>query len=200
MVRPPLTRGLVIGSALELADREGLQSVSMRRLAAELGVEAMSLYHHVADKSDLLDALVDAVLDEMELPRSGAWRDRVAAISQELRRVCLAHEAIQPLVMSRGLRRDSVLRPADALLGALRAGGMDEADSVRAFWTVLAFVTGSIACQLSERPDGGAPTCVVPPETSSYTNVDAVAATLFTCDFDAQFSFGLHALIRSISD
>src|ERR671935_1779864 len=66
--RPRLTRELVLETAIRLADEGGIESLTMRKLAGELGVEAMSLYNHVANKGDLVDAIVDVVLSEVELP------------------------------------------------------------------------------------------------------------------------------------
>ena len=202
--RPALTRARVVAAALELADQEGLERLSMRRLATELGVEAMSLYHHVADKSDLYDAMVGAVLDEVELPIDGTWAERVEAIAGELRRVSLAHSHAHQLVLTRGFRVPAVLRPADALLEALRSSGMSDAEAVRGFWTLLSYVMGSVGCQLAEQPaDGedpdGADTCaagVVPP---AYPNVEAVADLLFVCDFDAQFEHGVATVLSSLT-
>ena len=75
--RPALSRARVLEAAVALADDQGLEALSMRRLGAELGVEAMSLYNHVADKDDLLDGLVDLVVSEFDSPRAAqgeAWR------------------------------------------------------------------------------------------------------------------------------
>ena len=73
--RAQLTRQRVVAAAVELADRDGIESISMRRLAQELGVEAMSLYTHVRNKDDLLDGMVDAVISEIPLSAGGAdWK------------------------------------------------------------------------------------------------------------------------------
>jgi len=201
--RPALTRERIVGAALELVDRDGLERLSMRRLATELGVEAMSLYHHVADKSDLYDALVGAVLDKMVLPTAGTWAYRVEQIAAELRRVSLGHPRVYPLVLTRGFRVPAVLRPADALLAALRSGGLDDADAVRAFWTLLSYVTGSVACQLAEQPvatdDADSGSCEPDFVAPSYPDVEAVAELLFVCDFDAQFDHGVATVLRSLA-
>ena len=70
--RIPLNKQRVLGAAVALADRGGVRSLSMRKLAHELGVEAMSLYHHVANKDDILDGIVDVVFSEIELPSDDA--------------------------------------------------------------------------------------------------------------------------------
>ena len=86
--RPPLTREQVLQAALALADAGGIASLSMRKLGVELGVEAMSLYHHVANKEEMLDAMVDAVFAEIELP--GPPTSRLA------RRRCAGRGALGP--------------------------------------------------------------------------------------------------------
>ena len=76
--RPGLTRSAVVATAVALADEDGLPAVSMRAIAGRLGVEAMSLYHHVPNKDALLDAMVDLVFDEFHAPAgSGPWRDEL---------------------------------------------------------------------------------------------------------------------------
>ena len=80
--RPRLSRDLVLHTALQLADRDGIQALSMRKLAQALGVEAMSLYHHVASKVELLDSLIDLVFAEIDLPAPGDdWRTALRARS-----------------------------------------------------------------------------------------------------------------------
>ena len=75
--RPPLTRDRILDAAIRLADEGGLESVSMRKVGHALGVEAMSLYNHVANKDDLLDGMVERVIDEFELPDDGDWEHAV---------------------------------------------------------------------------------------------------------------------------
>src|SRR5436305_14136804 len=86
--RPPLTRGRVVATAVELADRDGIESISMRRLAPELDVEPMSLYTHVRNKGDLLDGMVDAVIAEIPINIDGTdWK-------VSLRRMALAARGV----------------------------------------------------------------------------------------------------------
>src|ERR687886_1653277 len=90
--RRPLNRDRVLRAAIELADAEGVEAITMRRLAKELGVEAMSLYNHVANKDAILSGILEAVIDEIELPsRRVGWKKaiRTSAISE--RDVLLRH-------------------------------------------------------------------------------------------------------------
>src|SRR6266699_3274816 len=90
--RAQLTRQRVVAAAVELADRDGIDSISMRRLAQELGVEAMSLYTHVRNKDDLLDGMVDAVISEIPLSADGAdWKSALRQMALAARGVVLTH-------------------------------------------------------------------------------------------------------------
>jgi AcrR family transcriptional regulator len=184
--RRPLTRARVVAAALGLIDRDGLDALSMRRLAGELGVEAMSLYHHVRDKSDVLDGVVGAVLDEMSLPVEGHWQGRCTQVSRELRRVVRAHPHVHPLVVERAFRSPSVVAPAAALLEALGESGMDDDDVVAAFWTLLSFVSGSLSCELADLP-------------SDLGADSGLPALLFGRDLDEQFERGLATITRAVS-
>jgi AcrR family transcriptional regulator len=183
--RPVLTRERVIAAALVLVDRDGLGGLSMRRLAGELGVEAMSLYHHVRDKSEVIDGIVAAVLDEIVVVDEGSWRERAHSLAVELRRVVRAHPHVHLAVIERGIASPAVARPAAALVGALAEGGLEGDDLVDGFWTLLAFVSGSLSCELAERP--------------SVADDSALPEEFFGRDVDAQFDRGLHAVLDAVT-
>ncbi len=122
--RPPLSRDRVVADALALADAEGLGGLSMRTLATRLGVEAMSLYHHVAGKEALLDAMVDAVFEEIHLPVVGGdWRTELRARSISGREVMRRHRWAIGLMDSRRTPGPATLRHHDAVIGCLRVDG-----------------------------------------------------------------------------
>ena len=122
--RPPLSRDRVVADALVLADAEGLGALSMRTLATRLGVEAMSLYHHVAGKEALLDAMVDAVFEEIHLPVVGGdWRTELRARSISGREVMRRHRWAIGLMDSRRTPGPATLRHHDAVIGCLRVDG-----------------------------------------------------------------------------
>ena len=89
--REPLTRGRVVEAALRVMDEEGLEAVSMRRIAREVGVEAMSLYHHVEDKEDLLDGICERVMAGFEFPGPSRTGRRTAGEARAWRRLLKAH-------------------------------------------------------------------------------------------------------------
>lgn len=184
-VRPPITRERIIGAALELIDRDGLDRLSMRRLATELGIEAMSLYHHVRDKSEVLDGVVALVLSEMEPAGQSAWDERVRHVARELRRVVLAHPQVHLLVLERALGSPAVVDPARQLFDALVQAPMGHDTAVRSFWITMSFVSGSLSCELTEVPD-----------------VEAAAVFpdgLFSVDLDEQFEAGLLTLTAAFA-
>jgi AcrR family transcriptional regulator len=122
--RAPLSRERVLRAAVALAGSEGIEALTMRRLGQELGVEAMSLYKHVANKEDLLDGMVDVVFAEIELPRAGAdWRTAMRDRAISVRRALIRHAWATPLMQSRSRPGPATLRHHDAVIGTLRAAG-----------------------------------------------------------------------------
>src|SRR5205809_6978122 len=119
--RIPLSRQRVLRAAVALADRGGVGSLSMRRLAQELGVEAMSLYHHVANKDDILDGIVDVVFSEIDLPPGDAdWRAAMRQRAVSARQALRRHPWAAALMESRSTPGPANLRHHDAVLGILR--------------------------------------------------------------------------------
>src|SRR5215218_7220008 len=99
--REPLTRDRILEAALEVMDREGLEAVTMRRIGRELGVEAMSLYNHVRDKEDILDAICEEVMAQFRVPDAQEWTEAARAGSHEYRRLLLAHPHVITLMTER---------------------------------------------------------------------------------------------------
>lgn len=124
--RPGLSREQVVAEAVALADSGGLAALSMRALAGRLGVEAMSLYHHVRGKEALLDAMVDAVFAEMHAPATGGdWRGELRRRSVSGREALLRHPWAVGLMDSRRSPGPESLAHHDAMLGCLRTAGFD---------------------------------------------------------------------------
>ena len=122
--RAPLTRERVLHAAVQLADREGIEAVSMRRLGQELGVEAMSLYNHVANKDDLLDGMVDVVVGEIEpAPLDGAWKQVARGRILSARRTMLRHQWASAVIVSRNQPSPTVMKYMDSMGGIFRRAG-----------------------------------------------------------------------------
>jgi AcrR family transcriptional regulator len=122
--RPGLTRAWITEVALALADAGGVERLSMRAVAKELGVEAMSLYNHVRNKNDLLDAVVDTVVGRIDLPCIGGdWQDELRRRAHSMRTVFLAHPWAPPLIVGRINVGPNMLALNDATLGCLHVAG-----------------------------------------------------------------------------
>lgn len=158
MTRPALDPQRIVAAAIEVADRDGLAAVSMRNVAKQLGVEAMSLYHHVAGKEALLDALVDRFFAEIELPPSGApWRQAMAVRAHSARATLTRHPWALGLIESRTTPLPNLLRHHDAVLGNLRTNGFSVDMAAHAFSVIDAYVFGFVLTELNlPFEDGGA--------------------------------------------
>ncbi|WP_222194443.1 TetR/AcrR family transcriptional regulator [Modestobacter italicus] len=143
--RAPLNRELVLRAAMALAGESGIEALSMRKLGQSLGVEAMSLYHHVANKDDLLDGMVDAVFAEVDLPVEGVgWRTAMRRRALSMREVLSRHGWAIGLMDSRTTPGPATLRHHDAVIGCLRAGGFSVALTAHAFSLMDSYVYGFV--------------------------------------------------------
>jgi AcrR family transcriptional regulator len=141
--RTPLTRERVMQTAVHRADEGGIESLSMRKLGQELGVEAMALYHHFASKDDLVDSMVDLVFSEIDLPPSGGdWRTAMRQRAIAVRAALLRHRWAIGLMESRPRPGPANLRHHDAVIGSLRAGGFDIAMAAHAYSLLDSYIYG----------------------------------------------------------
>ncbi|MDQ3643597.1 MAG: TetR/AcrR family transcriptional regulator C-terminal domain-containing protein [Actinomycetota bacterium] len=148
--RLPLNRDRVLRAALALADAGGLETLTMRMLGRKLGVEAMSLYNHVANKEDIVDGMVDLVFSEIDLPASGAdWktamRERAIAVREALSR----HRWAIGLMESRRNPGPATLRHHDAVIGSLRAAGFDMAMAAHIYPLLDSYIYGFAMTQMN---------------------------------------------------
>ena len=119
-----MTRERILRAAISLADRDGIESLSMRTLGHKLGVEAMSLYNHVRNKVDMLDGMVDVVFGEIDLPANGVgWQMAMRKRAISTRQALLRHPWAIGLMESRATPGPATLRHHDAVLGSLRKAG-----------------------------------------------------------------------------
>jgi AcrR family transcriptional regulator len=136
----------VLAAAVRVADRGGVAAITMRRVAQELGVEAMSLYHHVPNKDAILDGVVDVVFAAIELPSAegGDWRDAIRVRASSARAVLSRHSWALGLVDSRRNPGPVTLRHHDAVLGVLREAGFTLPMAVHAVSLVDSYVGGFV--------------------------------------------------------
>ena len=141
--RAPLSRGQVLRAAVALADRGGTGALSMRKLGQVLGVEAMSLYNHVASKGDLLDGMIDVVFSEIGLPSGGAgWKPAMRQRAISAREVLGRHRWAIGLMESPRSPGPATLRHHDAVLGCLRAAGFSVQMTAHAYSLLDSYIYG----------------------------------------------------------
>lgn len=143
--RAPVNRDRALVRAIAVADGEGLEALTMRRLARELGVEAASLYHHVSGKDEILDGLVDMVSAEIELPpHTAGWRPAIRQRAHNTRAVLRRHPWAVALMAARATPGPATLRLLDAGIGCLREGGLSVQAAAHAISVVDSYVHGFV--------------------------------------------------------
>lgn len=212
--RLPLSRERVLRAAVAIADEHGIGAVTMRRVADELGAEAMSLYHHVASKDALLDGAVDLVArevndeaDRLDLPAAGAaWQAAVRARILTARAVLLRHPWVPRELASRSTTSLEVVRYHDRLVGMMRAGGFSY-DLVHHAMHALGSRAIGFSQELFDPAAGGAADELPPAMVAEVPNLVAMLAevahddpgsTLGWCDDQTEFEFGLDLLLDGL--
>ncbi len=206
--REHLTRERVVRTALEIMDREGLESVTMRRVGRELGVEAMSLYNHVRDKEDLLDGVTEAVMAEFRWENmDDDWVEQGRDAAREWRRLLKAHPGVMRLLVERDhpMTSAEMLRPTEIALAVLRRAGLTERDTVHAFHAIGGYIFGLVTMEIGNlapgRPDptgrfrSGDTAHQIPPE---FPCLEQMLPWFVECDMDATFEIGLDLLLEGI--
>jgi AcrR family transcriptional regulator len=205
--RRPLTRTRVLQTAVGLADREGIDSVSMRRLGQELGVEAMSLYTHIRGKEDLLDGMVDVVVGEIPIDTAGRdWRTTLRRMILDARAVMLRHRWAARVIETRSAPGLATLAYMEAATGVVRDGGFT-IDLTHHAMHVLGSRVFGFNQDLYDDP--GAPDPAVAAGfaaqlAGAYPNVAAIAMAashedgLGGCDDDYEFAFGLDLILDGL--
>jgi AcrR family transcriptional regulator len=140
--RAGLTREAVIAAARRIADRDGLEKLSMRALAAELGVMPNAIYSHVGSKGELLDALLDSLLGEIEAPETDDWRKALVAVMDSSRSLLVEHPSLIPEFLSRPTRGPNALRLGEVCIDLLARGGIEGELAVQAFHSLLVHALG----------------------------------------------------------
>ena len=150
IAKTPLKRERVLRAALVLADSSGIDSLTMRNLGRELGVEAMSVYNHVANKNDILDGIVDLVFSEIELPPEGAeWKPAMRNRAISAHEALLRHPWAASLMQSRTKPGPATLRHHDTVLATLRKAGFTVVMAAHAFSVIDGYVYGFALQQIN---------------------------------------------------
>ena len=205
--RPRLTKERVLQAAVGLADEHGLGVLTMRRLGAELGVEAMSLYKHVASKDEILEGMVELVVGEIEIPQEGSdWKEAMGRRAISAREVLGRHSWAIGLFESRGSMGPNLMRYVDAILGNLRSAGFSIQSAVHAFWLLDCYVYGHVV-QEANLPFGTSAETVVsedrlpqPITPSEFPHLIEVGEHALRSDYsvDSEFEFGLDLILDAL--
>ena len=206
--RARLSRERVVCAAIARADAGGIESLSMRKLGEELGVEAMSLYTHVANKEDLLDGMTDAVFAEIALPAGGDnWRTAMRTRAISTRDVLARHPWATPLMQSRTHPGPATLRHHDTVIGALRAAGFPIALAAHAFSALDSYIYGFALQQASLPFETGEETAELaemimapfaPGEYPHLTELTVEHVLQPGYDYGHEFEFGLDLLLDGL--
>ena len=141
--RTPLNRERVLGIAMRFADEHGIGSLTMRKLGEAAGVEAMSLYNHVANKDDLLDGMINLVFSEIELPSAGEpWKPAMRERALSMRTVLTRHPWAISIINTRTSPGPATLRHHDAIIGCLRDSGFSITLTAHAFAALDSYIYG----------------------------------------------------------
>jgi AcrR family transcriptional regulator len=206
--RGRLSRDVVLQAAVELADAAGIESLTMRKLGQALGVEAMSLYKHVASKSELLDGMVDLVFRELPLPEPGSpWREAMRDRAVSVRAALARHPWATGLLESRTSPGMATLQHHDAVLGVLRGAGFSIALTAHAYAALDSYIYGFALQERALPFDDGEQAAEVARAIFDSMPADQLPhLTELTLqhvlqpgyDFGAEFDFGLDLLLDGL--
>jgi AcrR family transcriptional regulator len=220
--RVPLSRDRVLRAAVRVADEGGIGALTMRRLADELGAEAMSLYHHVAGKDDILDGVVDVIAGEIndavghpaeneQAPAAAAWKAAARQRILTAREVLLKHPWAPPVFETRAAASPEILRYLDGLMGLMRDGGFSwdlvhhslHALGSRAFGFSQEMFTPAAGAGAAADMDAAAAAAMAarfPNLAGMMADIvhDDPESTLGWCDDQEEFEFGLDVILDGL--
>lgn len=203
-----LSKQRLVAEAVRMADREGVDRLSMRRLASTLGAGAMSLYYYVASKEELLDAMIDVVFEEIELPSTDAdWQSAMRLEALSTRQVLARHPWAISLMESRTTPGPANLRHREAFTACLRKAGFSPLMATHANWLLNSYVYG-YALQAASLPFETAHELAdmvedvylpqLPAEEFPFLSESAAALVAAGYDPAEEFTFGLDLVLAAL--
>ncbi|MET7361378.1 TetR/AcrR family transcriptional regulator [Streptomyces sp. NPDC005562] len=214
--RPSITLEAVTAAAQRTLQRDGLDALSMRRLADELSIQAPSLYWYVRNKDELLDLLADSLLADLRLdvhvPDDGDWQTGLREMMQEYRKYLLSKRDSGRVLAGRLQLGPHFLRHAEVILGVVRGAGFDDQDTADSLYSLTQYVQGFVLHETSplsaDVARGADPMEFLEAarerlaglSAREYPNVVAVGARLARPDIEARFNYGLDRLLDGLRD
>jgi AcrR family transcriptional regulator len=206
--RDRLTRDRVLQAAIAHADTGGLEALTMRTLAEVLGVAPMALYRHVANKDDLIDAMVDVVFTEIGVPAGGGhWRASMRRRAIAVREALTRHPWAVGLLESRRTPGPANLRHHDAVIGRLRAAGFDVKETAHAYSVLDSYIYGfaltkaNLPFETSQQIGDVAVAMLDPFPVNEYPNlVEFLSEHVMKpgYDYETEFEYGLDMLLDAL--
>jgi AcrR family transcriptional regulator len=206
--RAPLTRARVLRTAVELADRAGIESLSMRKLGQELGVDAMALYRHVQHKDDLLDGVVEMIVEEIERPAPNTdWKSALREQAMAARRVMLRHPWARRVLEERATGGPAFLAYIETVMATLRDGGFSIDLAHHALHVLGSRIFGfnQDVFEESGEPDPSPEAAAMLIRAlAAYPRISELAGSvshdgvLGKCDDDFEFTFGLDLILDGL--
>lgn len=207
-----LSRARIISAAVGLIEREGVEAVSMRRIAALLDCGVMSLYNHVPSKAALLDDVAERVISGIEFTAmpGASWEEQVRAQARAFRAIARKYPRSTMLVVSRPTASLTGLRPIENALATLREAGCGGSEAVLIVRAFIAFIMGSLLREVGVTPGlredngsadrgGAAIMAAAAPDPVEFPQVTSLATELSRRDPDGDFEFGLDLLVHAIA-
>ncbi len=199
----PLTRERIVATALALVDTEGLNALSMRRLGADLGVDPMAIYYHIPNKGALLDAIVEAVMTEIDCtadtPDAPA-EERIMFAANAYLGAMLAHANAMPIMLTRGPNTPEAARPVEFLIGVLRDAGLSPSQALAGMNSIASAVRGAAAMVGASGTEPPTPeqlealAATFPADEFPHLTESAMCSQ----DFARDFEFGVRALAKGL--
>jgi AcrR family transcriptional regulator len=204
--RQPLTKERILRAAVDVADRDGLGALTMRRLGKDLGFEAMAIYKHVANKEEILEGMLELVIGRIEIPEEGAnWKDAMRRRAVSAREVLTRHSWAIGLLEAGTATGPTSLRYFNAILGNLRSAGFPMEDAAHAFSLLDSYVYGQVIQEISMSfaTSEEAETARSPVDQTTIDDYPHLAAMYehaltHRYSFDDEFEFGLDLILDGL--
>ena len=206
--RTPLNTSRVLAGAVALADKIGIEAFTIRKLATELDVKPMTIYHHIANKEAILDGMVDIIFSEIDQPPTDTdWKTAIRQRAQSARAVLAHHPWATPLMESRTTPGAVTLRHHEAVIGCFRRGGFSIAMTAHAYALIDSYIYG-FALQAANMPATGgdemadlAETIIDPLPADQYPHLVELTTEHVLqpgYDFGDEFKFGLDLILDGL--
>lgn len=199
--RQPLNRERILAAAVNFVDQRGLEALSMRKLGAELGVEAMSLYNHVPNKDALLDGMVEVMLRKVEIPpQNEDWEARIREAYRRFRKLAHEHPNVFPLLIVRPPDTMDGTWLVETFLETLYGAGFDVQTALQAYRTLTSFTVGYVISEIrgfAMEPGDGRPGAHDLPD-DNFPRLSELKPHLSNIDRDAEFEAGLDVILTGI--